>query len=240
MPPLGEEIGKPHPAARFGVWALVLAAAATGFWAYFIRTPPVTTTQTTVEASAPLRTDTFAAKPSPTPDAANAAGAARAEQPARRKPNATAPAVTPSVAPPTASADVESQDPPAATSPAAEVATPEIEPPAVVPEGPIYDGTTADVTPPALLTPIAIAPVRRDQNYVPGLAAVEIIVSGNGRVESVRAARQPGTVGETLEMTNWLSITKSWRFGPAVRNGQPVRYRLIVPLSALVSGRGLR
>jgi hypothetical protein len=94
------------------------------------------------------------------------------------------------------------------------------------------------VTPPSLLTPIGIAPVRT--NYVPGPATIEVIVSGDGSVQSAKAGTPPATVGETLEMMNWLSAAKSWRFGPAVRGGQSVKYRLVVPLSALVSGRGIR
>ena len=74
----------------------------------------------------------------------------------------------------------------------------------------------------------------------PQQATIEIIVGGDGTVQSVKAGKPPATVGETLEMTNWLSTAKSWQFGPAVRNSQPVKYRLVVPLSALVSGRGIR
>ena len=111
-------------------------------------------------------------------------------------------------------------------------------PPALDPDAPVYDSATVDVKPPSLLTPIGIAPVRT--NYVPGLATIEVIVGGDGLVESARAGKPPASVGETLELMNWLHAAKSWRFGPAVKNGQPVKYLLIVPLSALVSGRGIR
>jgi hypothetical protein len=104
----------------------------------------------------------------------------------------------------------------------------------------VFDSGSADVAPPTLVTPIAIAPVRPDPGYVPGSATIEIIVNDNGSVGSVKAGRQPQTVAEALQMANWLSTTKTWRFAPAVRNGQPVRYRLQVPLSRLVSGRGLK
>ena len=93
---------------------------------------------------------------------------------------------------------------------------------------------------PALLTPIAIADGRQRANDSPGSSAIEIIVNADGLVHSVKAIGQPSTVGEALETINWLSITKSWRFDPAKRNGQPVRYRLVVPLGALISGRGLK
>ncbi|HUR22121.1 MAG TPA: hypothetical protein VMZ90_14995 [Vicinamibacterales bacterium] len=127
---------------------------------------------------------------------------------------------------------------PAATSPAPPRAAPVSQPPSPPPDPAIYDSATGDVTPPSLLTPIGIAPVRT--NYVPGLATLEVIVGRDGSVQSARAGRPPATVGETLEMMNWLSAAKSWQFGPAVRNGQAVKYRLVVPLSALVSGRGIR
>ena len=127
---------------------------------------------------------------------------------------------------------------PTPPSPAPQPSTSISRPPAPEPDPRIYDAATTDVTPPSLLTPIGIAPVRT--NYVPGLATIEVIVGGDGSVQSAKAGRPPATVGETLEMTNWLSTAKSWRFGPAVRNSQPVKYRLIVPLSALVSGLGIR
>ncbi|MEO6223856.1 MAG: hypothetical protein ABIP90_11465 [Vicinamibacterales bacterium] len=105
---------------------------------------------------------------------------------------------------------------------------------------PIYDASNADVVPPGLLLPVANAPVRTDSRAAPGAAAIEIIVNHDGSVGSVKGATQPRTIGESLEMVNGLSITKSWRFTPALRNGQPVRYRLFVPLSTLLAGRRIR
>ena len=114
--------------------------------------------------------------------------------------------------------------------------------PASVPaiSGTVYDAASADVTAPTLVTPLSHVPVPTGVNPTSVVSVIEIVVNGDGSVYAVKAATPPGTVGETLEMINWLSVTKSWRFGPAVRNGQPVRYRLLIPLRTLMLGRPIK
>ena len=253
------ELGtSPHPptaspssGAKFGVFMLVVAALAAGAWFYISRrapsdvspesvanaeTTPSPQPTTTGAPAAPTATSAAAApaRPGVTPTPTTQPRAPRSARSAATisattTPPPPSPSPTP-VLPAQPAAQPMSPAPAGAAPPSA---------PSVPPADPrIYDTATVDVTPPSLLTPIGIAPIRT--NYVPGLATIEVIVSGDGSVLSARAGRAPASLGETLELVNWLSTAKSWRFGPAVKNGQPVKYRLVVPLSALVSGQGIR
>lgn len=235
----------PNPAAKFGVFILVIAAMAAGAWFYISRRAPTDVApETAAESAAAAPSPSVQPTPTASPTPAKAAQSNVATRPGQprtgRATNARAvpdeipaPSPTPTLASPT---PVQPAAQP--VSPARGRAAPPIPSSVPEPDAQIYDSATVEVTPPSLLTPIGIAPVRT--NYVPGLATIEVIVSDDGSVESVRAGRPPASLGETLEMMNWLSTAKSWRFGAAVKNRQPVKYRLVVPLSALVSGRGIR
>jgi hypothetical protein len=61
------------------------------------------------------------------------------------------------------------------------------------------------------------------------LARIELVVSADGAVESVklRPGRAPVSVTEAM----LLSAAKAWRFSPAVKGGESVRYRKTVFLS---------
>ena len=242
------ELGtSPHPpnaspssGSKFGVFILVVAAIAAGAWYYIDpmnsgedTSAPAASAAAPAPATPSAATETTKPATSPTPTASPAPS--RAPRPREAVPAAPATITPVAVASPSPSIEPVKPTPP---SPAPVLSTSISLPPAPEPDLRIYDMATADVTPPSLLTPIGIAPVRT--NYVPGPATIEIIVGGDGSVQSVKAGKAPVTVGEALEMMNWLSTAKSWRFGPAVRNSQPVKYRLVVPLSALVSGRGIR
>jgi hypothetical protein len=117
------------------------------------------------------------------------------------------------------------------TTAAAELATP---PAPLVPAAPdtpvVYSAADADVTPPVAIDlelpaspPSGAAP----QNG----AAVDIVVDETGRVESATLARRPGTLQETMLATMNLSVAKTWRFRPALKAGQPVKYRRTVWLA---------
>jgi hypothetical protein len=233
-----------HPAANLGVIVIVIATLAAGAWFYISRrdaggaVPEATASAETAPSPSPSPSPAAAqlepAGIAPSPSSQPRGG--RADQP-RAAVGADNLAPSPSPAPlPASPAPIQAVAQSVGAAPLR--AAPPI--PASVPEPDprIYDAATVDVTPPSLLTPIGIAPVRT--NYMPGLATIEVIVSGDGSVQSVKAGRTPATLGETLEMMNWLSTAKSWRFGAAVRDGQAVKYRLVVPLSAMVSGRGIR
>jgi uncharacterized membrane protein (UPF0127 family) len=56
---------------------------------------------------------------------------------------------------------------------------------------------------------------------------VEVVISATGEVESVKLVTQPARVHAAM----MLSAVKNWRFQPALRDGQPVRYRMRLRLT---------
>jgi hypothetical protein len=90
----------------------------------------------------------------------------------------------------------------------------------------VYSSVDAEVAPPALVRPrLPIAPspeVRADE-----IPEVEVVVSPAGEVESVKLLTRPTGVGAAM----MLSAVKTWRFHPATRDGEPVRYRLRLRLT---------
>ena len=97
--------------------------------------------------------------------------------------------------------------------------------PAVGAGGTIYSREdSALVTPPTLVSP------RTPTVPVSGAAAsapeVEVVVAASGEVELVKLVG-----GQTTALSGMqISAVKAWRFDPATREGQPVRYRLRVRL----------
>jgi hypothetical protein len=59
------------------------------------------------------------------------------------------------------------------------------------------------------------------------LPEVELVVSSSGEVESVKLVTEQAGVGPSM----MLSAIKAWRFRPATRDGEPVRYRLRMRLT---------
>ena len=64
-----------------------------------------------------------------------------------------------------------------------------------------------------------------------GLTVVDLIISEDGRVESLKLVRPARGVRETMI----LSAVKAWQFEPALKGGQPVRYlkRVWISLSPI-------
>lgn len=93
---------------------------------------------------------------------------------------------------------------------------------------PTYDVTNVDVTAPKLLTPIVSTSAPAEPRLAAS-AAIQIIVNEDGTVDSAKATFTPTTIGETLLINNALSAAKTWRFDPAIKDGHPVKYRLLVP-----------
>ncbi len=90
----------------------------------------------------------------------------------------------------------------------------------------VYSTVDTEVVPPLLVRsrlpsdpPLG---VRSDS-----LPEVEVVVSPTGEVESVKLMTQQAGVGPSM----MLSAIKSWRFSPATRDGEPVRYRLRMRLT---------
>jgi hypothetical protein len=83
----------------------------------------------------------------------------------------------------------------------------------------IYSKADLDVTPARLLTPQTGGPTFR--NVKPDINTMELVVSKLGRVEQVKL------ITPVRRMTDMLLLSgaKTWKFTPAMKNGQPVRYR---------------
>lgn len=91
----------------------------------------------------------------------------------------------------------------------------------------VYSLDDADVSPPVAIRSPGIATDRG--NGSKNVSFVEILVSETGGVESARGQRQPATLGAALQSTTALSVVKTWRFRPALKNSHPVKYRTTVP-----------
>jgi len=90
----------------------------------------------------------------------------------------------------------------------------------------VFSAADAEVVPPLLVRPhLRTSP--RPGVRVEDLPQVELLVSPTGEVESVKLVSP--SAGVTSAMM--LSAIKTWRFEPAKRVGQPVRYRLLMRLT---------
>ena len=83
----------------------------------------------------------------------------------------------------------------------------------------IYSGADADVVPARLIKAQTSGPVFR--NMASTVNTMELIISKQGRVEEVKLT------SPTKKMTDMLLLSgaKTWKFVPATKDGQPVRYR---------------
>ena len=91
--------------------------------------------------------------------------------------------------------------------------------PMLDPRSPVYSRNDPDVIPARLLTVQKGGPTFTDR---PGdVNQMELVISKQGRVEQVKL------LTPTKRMTDMLLLSgaKTWKFTPAIRNGQPVRYR---------------
>jgi len=88
----------------------------------------------------------------------------------------------------------------------------------------IYSEADSDVAPPVATYP------RLPSTLPPGtdpedLAMIDLVVSPRGSVESVKLRRAPTTMADAMVLTMNLSAAKAWRFDPATKDGQAVRYQ---------------
>jgi hypothetical protein len=94
----------------------------------------------------------------------------------------------------------------------------------------MYSANDKDVEPPVVLYPQQLGrlplALRRDE-----MAFVEVILNEEGKVLRAKALESPATLDESMVLTMSLSAAKSWRFQPARKDGHPVKYRYVLPVS---------
>jgi hypothetical protein len=116
-----------------------------------------------------------------------------------------------------------------ASTPSAAIPPPAFAPPLVAadPER-IYSGDDPDVRPPVMRYPQLPAPLVISPQQSDKVNRMEILVATDGSVERVRLVGVPARMPDMM----LLSGAKLWRFAPALKDGEPVRYRTFVTWSA--------
>ena len=96
----------------------------------------------------------------------------------------------------------------------------------------VFTAGDADVAPPALHRQQLPTAVLEPGSVVPeGWPYLRLVVDETGAVESVRLTARPPGPGQSLYRHRMLvAAAKAWQFEPAIRDGQPVRYEIRVPL----------
>jgi hypothetical protein len=103
------------------------------------------------------------------------------------------------------------------------------EPPVVV-DNSIYTAADLDVAPPILRS--ADLP-RWQPSGGFHVDALEVMVSQQGGVERIRLVSEPRRMIDMMQ----LSAAKMWRFDPALKDGEPVRYRLVLASPSAIDQR---
>lgn len=90
-------------------------------------------------------------------------------------------------------------------------------------ESPVYSAASPGVSPPVSVRP------QLPKTLPPGVrpeqaAHIELVIAADGNVTSARLVGQPRTVHDSM----LVSAAKAWRFRPALKDGQPVPYRLTI------------
>ncbi len=95
----------------------------------------------------------------------------------------------------------------------------------------IYSAVDADVAAPVAAYPQSptVATVLHDDEML----TFDVVIDETGKVESVKLRRAPSSIRSTLMLTMSMSVAKAWRFQPAMRNGQSVKYRQSISVPAL-------
>jgi hypothetical protein len=90
----------------------------------------------------------------------------------------------------------------------------------------IYSAADPDVHAPTLLRPQL--PKKRPEGLPKDEAgSLELLVLENGTVEEARLIPASNRLQDRL----LISASKAWQFRPAEKNGRPVRYRILVPIT---------
>jgi len=191
---------------------------------------------------APTDAAPYPVAPAVSPDSKRAAAPARAPRTNASSRQQNAPATSGSDAPPPPSAGSGSRDSlaPIASSSARPAAAPRavpLPPPELrfetfeqVRDQAIYSARDADVSPPVPVFPKQLGRMPRGARRE-DVAMIEVLVNADGTVAAVKAQESPQSLDDALVLTTSLSAAKSWLFQPAQREGRPVRYRRVLPVS---------
>jgi len=96
------------------------------------------------------------------------------------------------------------------------------EPAVLAPDTTIYSEADRDVRPPVVLSSELPRPTFLE--WTTRTNVMELIISETGAVERARLIVAPQRMPDMM----LLSRAKLWTFGPAVKDGRPVRYRLVL------------
>ena len=97
----------------------------------------------------------------------------------------------------------------------------------VAEEETVYSEDDAAVTPPRPVGRQLSTASQLHNSGVPVTGRLEILVNRSGRVESVRLETPKNGYHDRMI----VSAVKAWRYRPALRNGKPVRYFMVVSIS---------
>ena len=131
-----------------------------------------------------------------------------------------------------ATGDDAAPDLPNATRPDANSTVASVEPVAEAPRGPLassalFDSRDLHVTPPTTVRLQLPEPVDEGPPWDEQVGVVEAIVSASGEVEKVKLLSPHRSFHQAMI----LSAVKTWRFQPALRDGDAVRYRHLIPVA---------
>jgi hypothetical protein len=94
---------------------------------------------------------------------------------------------------------------------------------------PVYSSADNNVDPPVLSFPQLITPVAGPGVSSSIMNRMVVVVSAEGTVERVQLVEGPARMPDMM----MLSGVKTWRFTPAFKDGEPVRYRTVISWAAL-------
>ena len=142
---------------------------------------------------------------------------------------APAPEVKPESA---ATGDDAAPDLPNATRPDANATVASVKPVAEAPRGPLassalFDSRDLHVTPPTTVRLQLPELVDEGPPWDEQVGVIEAIVSASGEVEKVKLLSPHRSFHQAMI----LSAVKTWRFQPALRDGDAVRYRHLIPVA---------
>jgi hypothetical protein len=153
------------------------------------------------------------------------AGSAATASPRATAPRAASPAAVPSGAAAAPPAMPTQPNPPAAAKPSQQPAFLNADD-----ASRIYTIADRDVTPPALTASQQLFRIPASSRPE-DMMRVEVIVDEQGNVESAKSVDAPSSLSDAQAVAMSLSAAKSWHFRPALREGRPVRYRQVVPVT---------